>query len=243
MDRSVRGLGVDSTEHMASGYLFVTRYEVIYEAALQSGRYDKNPVTGVTDAKPIYGLPHPSRPILTAGSLRYRGIDREPLGALSVALANVIAKSGVPCEATPATALLDEIELATGREDGWLTELADVQRVWAMLNADQAKFEVIFGKEYEDNACPPAGAQYLGSDAAYFVPDHFSCICDSLFIPRWHGTDLDGTLFREHFEKLNCNGLFRSNQEALDYLRYYLSIDWTERADNFTSIEVYSVSL
>jgi hypothetical protein len=48
-------------------------------------------------------------------------------------------------------------------------------------------------------------------------------------------------LFREHFERLNRNGLFGSNEKAFDYLRHYLSFDWTERADNFTSIEVYSV--
>jgi hypothetical protein len=32
-------------------------------------------------------------------------------------------------------------------------------------------------------------------------------------------------------------------QEALDYLQYYLSFDWTERADTFTSIEVHALPL
>ena len=36
------------------------------------------------------------------------------------------------------------------------------------------------------------------------------------------------------------NGLFDTNELALDYLRYYDSFDWTEKA-YFTSIEVYSV--
>ncbi len=54
-------------------------------------------------------------------------------------------------------------------------------------------------------------------------------------------TDLEGVLFQPYFSKLNPNGLFDTNEEALDYLRYYLSFDWTERSENFTSIEVYAL--
>jgi hypothetical protein len=36
------------------------------------------------------------------------------------------------------------------------------------------------------------------------------------------------------------NGLFDTNELALDYLRHYESFDWAEK-DGFTSIEVYSV--
>lgn len=223
---------------MASGYLIVTRFEVLYNAAVRSGRYDDNLKT----TEPIYGIPHRSRPVPPENLPRYRGIDREPLKALSFAEAKAIAETGTPCEANAATALLAEIESATGREDGWLTDPEDVHRVWVALGDDRPKYEVVFGKEYQDSVPPPQGAEYLGSDTAYFVSNHFSCICDALFIPRWHGTDPEGALFRKHFAKLNFNGLFNSNEGALDYLRYYLSFDWTERDDNFTSIEVYTVS-
>lgn len=222
---------------MASGYLIVTRFEVLYEAALKSGRYDDNPKT----AEPIYGIPHGSRHVPPEAFPRYRGIDRDPLAALSLEEARLFTEMAIPSEANDATALLDEIETSTGREDGWTSSLEDIRRVWQALADDQQRYEVIFGKEYQDNVPAPQGVEYLGSDAAYFMSGHFSCICDALFIPRWHGTDPEGILFREHFAKLNANGLFDTNREALEYLRYYLSFGWTERDDSFTSIEVYAV--
>ncbi|HVP09648.1 MAG TPA: hypothetical protein VMV94_00500 [Phycisphaerae bacterium] len=123
-----------------------------------------------------------------------------------------------------------------------MTAEADILRAWSALGATRAKYEIIFGKEQADGTQPPPGARFLGCDAAQFVSGHFSCICDALFFPRWHGTDLEGVLFKEHFSKLNRNGLFGSNEEAMDYLRYYLSFDWTERSDKFTSIEVYEIA-
>ncbi len=222
---------------MASGYLIATRFDVLYAAGIQRRAYDNI----LTDSSPIYGVPHESLPLPGGTRPRYRGIDRQPLRALTYESARLITEAGVPCEANDATAVLDQIEVATGREDGWVTERHSIYRAWDALGEAQAEHEVIFAKECEDIAHSPVGAEFLGCDTAYFVSDHFSCICDALFFPRWHGTDPEGTLFRPHFDKLNTNGLFDSNEAALDYLRYYLSFDWTERADNFTSIEVYSV--
>ena len=222
---------------MASGYLIATRFDVLYGAALEADLHNDNPAVST----PIYGIPHKSLPSPNGPRPRYQGIDREPLSAISFEDARRIAEGGTPCEATEATALLDEIELATGRTDGWVTDGQSIRKVWAALGKYQTNYEVVFGKEYKDTTHPPKDAEFLGCDAAYFPGDCFSCICDALFFPRWHGTDAEGTLFRPHFDKLNQNGLFDSNEAALDYLRYYLSFDWTERADNFTSIEVYSV--
>ena len=222
---------------MASGYLIVTRFSVLYDAALRSGRYSDNPRA----PGPIYGIPHKSRPVPPEGLPQYRGIDREPLDALIFEHARLFTEAGFPCEANEATVLLDEIESTTGRDDGWVTASEDIQRVWKALGESRSKYEIIFAKEWRDRTEPPQDAQLLGSDAAHFVFDCFSCICDALFIPRWHGTDLEGILFQSLFSKLNPNGLFDTNEEAMDYLRYYLSFDWTERNENFTSIEVYAL--
>ena len=222
---------------MASGYLIVTRFSVLYEAALRSGRYDDNP----RESGPIYSIPHRSRPVPPEGLPQYRGIDREPLQGLTFEHARLFTEAGFPCEANEATVLLDEIESTTGRDDGWVTASEDIQRVWKALGESRSKYEIIFAKEWRDRTEPPQDAQLLGSDAAHFVFDCFSCICDALFIPRWHGTDLEGILFQSYFSKLNPNGLFDTNEEAMDYLRYYLSFDWTERDENFTSIEVYAL--
>ncbi|HSB71285.1 MAG TPA: hypothetical protein VLT62_18310 [Candidatus Methylomirabilis sp.] len=226
-------------DEMASGYLIVTRFEALYDAGLRSGRYDRNPKT----TAPIYGIPHKSRPLPPEGVPRYRGIDRQPLQALTCDQARLFTEAGTPSEANPAAVVLDAVECLTGREDGWVSSLEDITRVWNALAAEQDRYEVIFGRELQDSMEPPPGAQLLGSDAAYFHCDHFSCICDALFFPRWHGTDPDGTLFREYFARLNPNGLFETNQGALEYLRYYLSFDWTERDDDFTSIEVYALPM
>jgi len=236
---------------MASGFLIVKKFEVLYKAALERealyeearrrGEYDKDHLPRL----PIYGIYHPDRDLNDRSTRRYHGIDREPLDGLSFDFVQSIKKEDPywPGEATAASDLLDSIEIVSGREDGWVTELNDIKEVWAAVGADQDQYEVIFAKQYDDDTSAPLGAEFLGADTAYFVSDHFSCICDALFFPRWHGCDEEGVLFREHFDKLNLNGLFNSNDDALEYLRYYLSFDWTERAtsDPFTSIEVYAV--
>ena len=222
---------------MASGFLIVTRFEALYAAAIQKGTYNDNPVVNT----PIYGIPHKSCPTPSSSRPKYRGIDREPLSALSFENARLFTGAGTPCVATDATALLAEYEDTTGREDGWVTDEHSIRKIWDALGEAQAKYEVIFAKEYEDPARPPKRAVFLGCDTAYFVSDHFSCVCDALFFPRWHGTDPEGTLFRSYFDNLNRHGLFGNSVDSLGYLRYYLSFDWTERADNFTSIEVYSI--
>lgn len=221
---------------MASGFLIPTHFDALYAADMQQGTYDRH-----AGDVAIYGIPHRNHPTPTPDRPAYRGIDRVPLIALSFENARLFTKCGTPCEATEATNLLDELEVASGREDGWITDADSVRRAWNALGEAREKYEVVFAKEYQDPAAPPEAAVFLGCDVAYFGGDHFSCICDALFFPRWHGTDKEGTLFRAHFDKLNTHGLFNTNEEALEYLRYYLSFDWTERDDTFTSIEVYSI--
>jgi hypothetical protein len=221
---------------MSSGYLLATRYEVLYQRALDSHTYDNNPI-----GKPIYGIPF-SAP-LTPPEKKYRGIDREPLQALTYDVAKLFTEAGTPSEANAATNLLEAIEIRAGRDDGWVTSLTDILEVWKLLSSEQSDYEIIWAKEFEDTTPVPGNCRFLGCDAAYFAADHFSCICDALFFPRWHGTDPEGVLFRRYYDLLNQNGLFDSNELALGYLQYYLSFDWTERADNFTSIEIYTVEV
>ncbi len=234
---------------MASGFLIVKRFEVLYKAALEQealyeearrrGEYDKDHLPPI----PIYGIYHPDRDLNDGSTRRYRGIDRESLYGLSFDFVEMIKRADPywPGEATEATNLLDALDSSSEGSDGWVIALEDMARVWVAVGADQEKYEVIFGKEYEDRSPIPQGVEYLGTDTAYMGGDNFSCICDALFFPRWHGTDPEGALFREHFDKLNSHGLFNSNDEALDFLRYYHSFEWTEHCGTFTSIEVYAV--
>ena len=54
-----------------------------------------------------------------------------------------------------------------------------------------------------------------------------------MLFPRWHGSDPEGTLFRDHFEKLNSFGLFYNRNDAREFLKYYLSFDWTETGEYY----------
>jgi hypothetical protein len=221
---------------MASGYLIPTRFDVLYRRAIANGTYDPAPAP-----RPFYGIPTAMLPEPMTQPKRYRGIDREPLCALSYEDARLFSEAGTQVAANDGMAFLSAVEAATGREDGWITSIDDALKAWELLGEDKNRYEVLFGREVGDSAPLPPGVLFLGCDAAYFVFDHFSCICDALFFPRWHGTDKEGVLFQEHFNKLNANGLFDTNDAALAYLKYYLSFDWTERAENFTSIELYAV--
>jgi len=221
---------------MSNGYLLVTRYEALYERALNNHRYDDNPL-----GEQIYGIPF--RANLALPEKRYKGIDREPLKALTSGEAKLFTEAGIVAEASAATNLLAEIENRTHRDDGWLSFWEDITEVWRCLGGEQSNYEVIWAKEFNDSASVPKDCELLGHDAAYFVTDHFSCICDALFFPRWHGTDPGGVLFRKYYDSLNGAGLFDTSESALDYLRYYLSFDWTERDESFTSIEVYAAKV
>lgn len=198
---------------MNCGYLLVTRYETLYQRALESHRYDNNPI-----GKPIYGIPFPDYPTSPKGRPVYRGIDREPLQALTYGEAQLFTDAGTPCKANAATNLLSEVERQTIRDDGWVTSLQDIAEIWKALGSEQSNYEIIFAKEFSNPIPAPDGFNFLGCDAAYFVTDHFSCICDALFSPRWHGTDSEGMMFKRYFDLLNPNGLFATNELALEYL-------------------------
>ncbi|HRX85841.1 MAG TPA: hypothetical protein P5572_12555, partial [Phycisphaerae bacterium] len=129
---------------MASGYIIVKKFSVLCTEFLQVQSDGHPPV-------PFYGIPHPRRPE-PIGMPQYRGIDREPVYALTSELVDLLSRDGFDCRATPATTLLDEIEVTSGREDGWVTEARDIQRVWVALGDEQAEHEIVFAKEHDDPA-------------------------------------------------------------------------------------------
>ena len=59
--------------------------------------------------------------------------------------------------------------------------------------------------------------------------------------PLWHGTDTEGVLFKKYHNKLNQNALFDAPEIAKEFLKYYLSFDWTETGE-YTITEVRLVS-
>ena len=81
----------------------------------------------------------------------------------------------------------------------------------------------------------PAGYHYHGCDITY-KPSHsgaFSIINDCMFICRWHGCDEEGIAFLDYYNQLNISGLFDDEDTALEYMKHYLSFDWTERGEYY----------
>ncbi len=96
-----------------------------------------------------------------------------------------------------------------------------------------------FGQELRVLSNLPLIASVLpATSRPILTSSHFSQLCDCLVIPRWHGTDEEGTLFLDHFRRLNRRGLFDERQEAEDFQEYYLSFDWRER-DICDIVEVF----
>ena len=77
----------------------------------------------------------------------------------------------------------------------------------------------------------------LGFEPTWFVGDCFSAVCDCMCFPKWHGTDKEGVLFVEHYERLNQHALFNSRNEAQAFLDFYRSFDWKETG-NYVIAEI-----
>ncbi len=123
-----------------------------------------------------------------------------------------------------------ELEKISKCEDGFLFSSKDVQEVWSYLGNPE-DYEIIWTKIAGNNTKPPREFESIGFEPSYFSGDHFSASCDCMLIPKWHGTDKEGTLFLEYFGKLNKYGLFEAVDIASEFLNYYLSFDWAETGE------------
>ena len=157
--------------------------------------------------------------------IQYRGLHRDAL--------NDYEDSELPAEIRMA-------ELAESERcwDGFLFRLDDALEVFELLGESKPHYELVWSRTAGSGRRPPAGFAAIGHEPSWFAGDHFSALCDCMVIPRWHGTDVDGTLFLDHFRRLNQHGLFSTAHEATEFLDYYLSFDWTERGD-FLCAEVF----
>ena len=79
----------------------------------------------------------------------------------------------------------------------------------------------------------PKAYYFYGYDITFIPKIHgaFSIINDCMFLCKWHGCDKEGTAFNHYFTRLNENGLFETATEAIDYMKHYLSFDWSERGE------------
>ena len=75
----------------------------------------------------------------------------------------------------------------------------------------------------------PRSQRTLGFDAGYWGSSHFSLICDSLVMSRWHPPDPDDfEELRARAMALNEHVLFDKADDARAFRAWYLSKPWSE---------------
>ena len=206
---------VEAETGFSSMFVTAKKYDVLYKQAL--------PRFG--DWPRVYGLPDGEQP-----SHVYLGTGRDGLDLLDS------MKRELSDEQT-------EVGLRFLEDRTWGYELMDNEETglqFMSLFEAEENYELIWVRNYGSEDRVPIGYEFLGYDVSY-CPDYsgsFSMICDCLFICRYHGCVMEGSLFAEDFAKLNCNGLFDLWQDAYNYMVKYLTEDWTER-DEYFILEVW----
>ncbi|MCZ6652033.1 MAG: hypothetical protein O7D91_03285 [Planctomycetota bacterium] len=158
---------------------------------------------------------------------KYRGMDREALDAWIEELRGLPGCEDGPYEPLAQNAMLD-LEEEEKADDDFIFSIDDAQSVFDLLQ-HPLNWELVWACRNESGSPRQPAGDRLGFDVTWFSGDHFSAIADSMFFPRWHGTDEEsGTLFLPFHERLNTNGLFESAAEARDFSVFYESHDWTE---------------
>ena len=203
------------------GFLIVEKYESLYEKYKE--RYNLS--------SDCYAIPRIDRSFKDY-RIQYLGIDRDCLTPNDINPRNL------------AEIRLSEIEdqRRFGHDDIFYTEIYPVldfidmnllDEMYSLLEDDKSKFETIFVKKADISCLIPHRYKSIGFEPSYFYTDHFSASCDCMLIPRWHGTDNEGTLFLKYFNQLNQFGMFPSIDIAKEFVEYYLSFDWTEQDDYY----------
>ena len=195
---------------MDFGFLIVEKYERLYEK--YKNRY--------SSSRDWYAIPRIDKSP-ECSKIKYRGIDRDCLVPYKDSERNL------------AEIYLSEVNKNKDIDEEDFVSKEDIDKVYAFLEESKKDFETIFVRKYDCGCQIPPDFKSIGFEPSYFTSDHFSASCDCMLIPRWHGTDKEGLLFMEHFNKLNEYGLFPTALEAKEFLDYYLSFDWTERGDYF----------
>ena len=176
--------------------------------------------------------------------IQYQGVDREPIeaGFDTVYLHNENKMAGHSLAEHKMHEKWQEnpIDLrGLGYMDFQLTSLHDALDVLKVAEVESPNiYEIIWAKIAGFNATPPEGFILAGYEPSFFPEGYFSPLCDCMCVPRWHGSDEEGILFRDYFQQLNQYGLFNDAETALAFLKYYCSFDWTETGE-YQIIEIW----
>ena len=208
------------------GFLIVTRFEALYRDYCLRIEKVAREHWGFTD-KLIYSVPQGRLPSSEVRK-KYRGIDRVPL--IAWPSREFPDETWMGREEPEASQALEDLETANRANDGFIFSVFEAHRVYSLLrNPDW--WELIWADNSEMRTDRNGVGLTLGFEPTWFVGDRFSAVCDCMCFPRWHGTDREGKLFTEYYERLNDHALFTSRDEARAFLDFYRSLDWTETGD------------
>lgn len=191
----------------------------------------------------LYAIPTCNKKLETM-PIKYQGTDREPIQAgfdtVYVHNENKMASHTKAEHAMYEQWKKTSINLrGLNHFDFQLTSLQETLDVLQIAEQESPNvYEIIWVQLAGNNAPAPNDFILAGYDVSFFPEGSFSAICDCMCIPRWHGTDDEGELFKSFFLQLNQHGLFKDAETALAFLHHYQSFDWTEQGE-YQIVEVW----
>jgi hypothetical protein len=208
------------------GFLIVTRFEVLYRDYCNRIEKIAREQWGFTNEL-IYSIPQQSVSP-TEVRKKYRGIDRVPL--IAWPSRQFPEETWMGREEPEACQTLEDLETSAGAQEGFIFSIRDARRVSSLLRYPE-RWETIWARNSGVEIDRTGVGSTLGFEPTWFVGDRFSAVCDCMCFPKWHGTDKEGLLFADYYERLNECALFNSAEEAKAFLDFYRSFDWTETGD------------
>ena len=170
----------------------------------------------------------------------YKGISREPLSAWSPDDERFIrehpeSRSDLENEVAAKKCFL---ELNGEDREEWdfdenkqywnpelISTLNQAKEIYSCLIA-QKDYEIIeaSSEPYSNDFVP------IGFDVGYWGGNHFSIICDTVIMPRWHPPIPDDLAeLAKQLEKINQYVLFQTVADAAEFRRWYMSKKWAEK--------------
>ncbi len=187
-------------------------------------------------ARDVYAMPRTDKGPDDA-TLRYRGLDRDPLYALHRYAERNLMSEGMSYHL--AEVRIAELEAEGHADNMYIAAYEDAIDVCGWIDErERGNYEIIWARVAGSARRVPSGYRFAGFEPSYFPDGCFSASCDCMLFPRWHGTDEGGQLFAPFFRRLNQHGLFETRADAEEFLRYYRSFDWTERG-TYQTAEVF----
>jgi len=213
-------------ERPCAGFLIVHQFEEIYLDYCT--RFEKvfRDYWDLSDEL-IYSVPQRTLPP-TQVRKKYRGIDRMPL--VSWPAREFPDETWMGREEPEASQAYYDLDTSNRAQDDFILSLVDARHIYSLLR-NRERWEIIWAGNSELDLDRNGVGATIGFEPTWFSGDRFSAVCDCMCFPKWHGTDKKGVLFANHYERLNGHALFNSRDDAKEFLKYYLSFDWTETGD------------